>query len=262
MKILFDAYGQQIVTQVQTGTRLTGLFACLDAAQYSYDIASDQEPLNKTLSNEYNVLVLTTRMTVPYTVAELNAITNFVVNGGGLWCMANHAGFNLSGINNNHTRYTGSVCSTFWSALEAAAYSSNTNTSEVDLTEGNLTSHPTIVGQEGWPLADGSNSMLVSKIATRSFCGVYQNAFSENIAGLDNLPNVWNVQSKKPVTQGVQWAIGLSNPNSVGKGRVVICGDSGWIADTTSNYPGPGEFQNGDNAQYTLNTLSWLANIE
>ncbi|WP_298513309.1 hypothetical protein [uncultured Kordia sp.] len=258
MKILFDRYGQQIQVQINQGNRLTGMFETLTEANYAYDIA--QGALSDATLNGYDVLILTNRMDDPFEKAELEAITNFVTNGGGLWCMANHSGFNLGNINNNHVRYTGSVCSTFWSAYEAAAYSStDRQDNEVPLTGTNLSNHPTIIGAKGWPIVKGGTTTVVSSIVTRSFCAVYPNAFSTSIAALEGLKYVVNTQSSKPITNGVLWSIGLSDPKSVGKGRVVICGDSGWLGNTDSDWPGPGEYQNGDNAQYMLNTVTWLS---
>lgn len=258
MKILFDLYGQQIQAQVNQGNRLTGMFATLNDAGYAYDIAKGG--LSDTALTGYDVLILTTRMDNPFEKEELAAITNFVKNGGGLWCMANHAGFSLGNIDNNHVRYTGSVCSTFWSAYEAAAYSStNSANNEVSLTGSNLSNHPTITGQNGWPIVKGGNSTVVNTVVTRSFCAVYPNQFSQSIGALQGLNYVENTQNKAPITAGVLWSIGLSDQDNVGKGRVVICGDSGWLGNTNSNWPGPGEYQNGDNAQYMLNTVTWLS---
>ncbi|MBC8754592.1 hypothetical protein H2O64_07895 [Kordia sp. YSTF-M3] len=258
MKILFDRYGQQVQVQLNKKDRLTGMFNTLDEAGYVYDIAAGA--LSSSALAGYDVLILTTRMDNPFETDELAAITAFVKNGGGLWCMANHSGFNLGNINNNHVRYTGSVCSTFWSAYEAAAYSSTDHVNnEVTLTGANLSDHPTISGKDGWPIVSGGSSTQVDTIVTRSFCAVYTNAFTDTITLLENLDYVENTQSKLPITNGVMWSIGLSNAESVGSGRVVICGDSGWLGDTDSNWPGPGEYQNGDNAQYMLNTVTWLS---
>lgn len=256
MNILFDHYGAQVQAQQRYHDRLTGLFATIESAGYSYSIAEGE--LSNSVLNGVDVLVLTTRMTQPYSTSELSAITNFVTNGGGLWCMANHSGFGLNMINDNFLRYVSAVSSTYWTAYEAAAYSKTSKPTQVPLTGDNLASHPTIVGNEDWPLAPNSDSVTVSEVVTRSFCGVYPNAFSDPVCNLENLSGVVNTQNDQPVTSGVVWAIALDNSDLTGSGRVIVCADSGWLGNTDSTHPGPGEFQNGDNPQYALNTLTWL----
>ncbi|MDG1331733.1 MAG: hypothetical protein P8P74_05345 [Crocinitomicaceae bacterium] len=261
MKILFDRYGQQVQTQLDTDDRLNGLFETLTNAGFDYDISWGE--LTTEMLDDYDVLVLTNRMNDPFLQSELAAITQYVSGGGGLWCMANHAAFGDDNLNNNHVRYTGSVCSTYWSAYEAAAYSksSSAENSAVTLSDSNLSDHPTITGESNWPITEGFRSQLVESIVTRSFCAVYPNSFSETVASLRGLGNVENIQNGEPVTDGVVWNIALSEVAPVGRGRVVIGGDAGWLGDTTSTVPGPGEFQNGGNPQYALNSLSWLGQL-
>ena len=257
MKILFDRYGAQVAEQIKSKNRLTGLIKVMEDAKYDWEIAPGALD-SKTLQGK-DVLVLTTRMTTPYSTAELTAITDFVIGGGGLWVMANHAGFSQAMINDNFTRYVSAVSSTFWTAYEPAAYDQKPGLpTRVNLNGTNLAGHPTLNGKKGWPVASSSSSVRVSEVVTRSFCGVYPNAFSDPICRLNNLPTVQNSQSELNITTGVVWALSLSQPRLTGEGRVVICGDSGWLGDVNSNVPGPGEFQNGDNPQYALNTLTWL----
>jgi hypothetical protein len=78
-------------------------------------------------------------------------------------------------------------------------------------------------------------------VVTRSFCGVYQNYFSDAIATLADLDNVINTQTDQAVTEGVVWALALEKSQVTGPGRVVICGDSGWLGSENSKSPGPGE---------------------
>lgn len=256
MNILFDRYGAQVQAQLQSHDRLTGLFTTIESAGYSYSIADGE--LSSSVLDGVDVLVLTTRMTRAYSTTELSAITDFVTNGGGLWCMANHAGFSLNMIDDNFVRYVSAVSSTYWTAYEAAAYSKTSRPTEVPLTGDNLADHPTIVGNDGWPLAPDSTSVTVTEVVTRSFCGVYPNAFSDPVCNLENLDGVVNTQNNTPVTPGVVWAVALNNSSLTGSGRVIVCADSGWLGNTDSTRPGPGEFQNGDNPQYALNTITWL----
>lgn len=258
MKILFDAYGAQILADGGTGSRLSGLYAALDSQEVNYEhrVASGALTSNDLVG--IDILVLTTRMETPYTVAELTAITLFVQRGGGLWCMANHGGFNQSRIMDNFTRYVSTVSSTFWTSYEAAAYLRLNAPTEVILDKSNLSSHEIISGNPSWPILGGKKTNEISEVVTRSFCGIYPNAFADTICTLNNLNGVVNAQNNQPITQGVVWAMALENVDVVGAGRVVIGADSGWLGDTTSMNPGPGEFQNGDNAQFAINVLSWL----
>ncbi len=70
-----------------------------------------------------------------------------------------------------------------------------------------------------------------------------------------------NFQDRTPVTPGVVWAASLEQADVTGNGRVVIGADAGWLGNTDSDWPGPGQFQNGDNPQYALNTLAWLGRL-
>lgn len=259
MKILFDRYGAQIESPCPD--RLTAFFDAICAVDdWSYDIA--RGALSRETLQGYDVLVLTTRKTLGFTVDELNAIISFVqTDGNGLWCMANHAAFNSTQLNNNQVRYTGAVASTFFSSYEAAAYQATTPDTPVCLKGPNLGTQEIIVGNSNWPLYGSNSSSAISQVVTRSFCGIYPNHFGDTIAALAGLDNVVNHQDDAPITPGVLWAIALDGSDVTRSGRVVICADSGWIANTQSTRPGPGEFQNGDNPQFALNTLSWLAQL-
>ncbi len=267
MRILFDGYGSQIEVQMKTSDRLQAFLDAINAVDgWNYGISSGA--LSTDALEGYDVLVLTTRMWQGFTTDELSAIITFVqTDGNGLWCMANHAPFNnkmqngQSQLNNNHVRYTSAVASTFFSSYEAAAYSAKTGDTSVPLTGSNLGSQEIISGNNNWPLYGSNTSSKIKTVVTRSFFGIYPNHFGHTIAALAGLDNVINYQDNAPITSGVLWAIALDGDHVTGTGRVVICADSGWIANTQSRHPGPGEFQNGDNPQFALNTLSWLAQL-
>ncbi len=259
MNILFDRYGTQVEAELEKGDRLTALFSTISDSGWTCEIADgDLSPAGLA---GCQALVLTTRISRGFTSAELDAIIEFVHGGGGLWCMANHAAPSVGRLADNYVRYTGSVASTFFTSYEATAYMSTTPGAPVSLTGSNLTDHPIIRGRPDWPLAQEHDSSLVETVVTRSFCGVYPNDFSHSIVLMENLDDVVNCQTRKPVTAGVVWALSLEGEQVTGKGRVVVCADSGWLGNTESTWPGPGMFQMGDNPQFTLNTLSWLGMV-
>ena len=128
---------------------------------------------------------------------------------------------------------------------------------EVPLSGDNLEDHPIITGSDSWPaLADGGSSR-VSSVVTRSFSALYPNSFARAVVNLRGQPDIINTQDLSGVTSGVLFQMAIEGGPAM-DGRVVLCGDSGWIGDTDSARPGPGEIQNGDNAQFALNTLAWL----
>lgn len=260
MKILFDKYGAQIVAQEKSKTRLTMLFSAITDAGWNFDIAPGA--LTAKLLENYDVLVLTTRMDIAYPAETIEAIYNFVQKqGGGLWCMGNHAPFNSTQLNNNHLRYVSAISSTFFTGYQPAAYSATSANTPVPLEGDNLGAHEIITGNSNWPLYNDNKTSAIKKVVTRSFCGIYPNAFFDKISGLDGLSNVENTQDKLPVTKGVLWALASKEGKLTGYGRVVIGADSGFIANIDSVFPGPGEFSNGDNPQFCLNTLAWLARL-
>ncbi len=275
LNILFDEIGQQIQMQQDYGNRLSGknsLFDTIESAGWNHRIGA----ISKFDLPDADVLVLTNRVTQGYTRQELTLIVEFVRSGKGLWCMSNHAPFHASDVGsqmNDHIRYDSAVSTTFLTSYQAAAYQGPGPT-EIPLEGTNLTCHPIILGNPGWPLAHGKKTSAVGSVVTRSFCGVYQNDFTSTIAGLQGLDNVINYQYTRkikirgkedeirpPVSIGVVWAVSLEGFDVTGNGRVVIGADAGWLGNTYSTKPGPGEFQNGDNPQYALNTLAWLGRL-
>ncbi len=62
------------------------------------------------------------------------------------------------------------------------------------------------------------------------------------------------------IRQTVGWAATMQGSRFVGTGRIIFCGDSGWIADV-SGASDTGMFQNGDNDQFAANCLAWLAGL-
>jgi hypothetical protein len=261
MKILFDRYGAQVqATLGPSPDRLDPLFDAITRAGWTSEIASG-ELLPPDLA-PYDVLVLTTRMKQGFSDAELAAISGFVQSGRGLWSMANHAGFSIaSQTEKDFLKYNSAVASMFFTSLEAAAYSIPGPAIPVPLSGSNLTDHPIISGNPGWPIYSPGGNSRISTVVTRSFCGVYQNYFSDAIATLADLDNVINTQTDQAVTEGVVWALALEKSQVTGPGRVVICGDSGWLGSENSKSPGPGEFEKPDNPQFALNTLAWLGGL-
>ena len=153
------------------------------------------------------------------------------------------------------------MASTFLTGYQPAAYqNSSSGSAEVPLTGGNLADHPIILGEAAWPIASGSSGVQVTEVVTRSFCGVYPNSFTSTVVGLQDLDDVVNAQDGGPVTGGVAWALALDG-GAAGSGRVVIGADAGFLGNDDSTWPGRGEFQNGDNAQYALNSLAWLGQL-
>ena len=270
MNILFDYWGAQ--EQAQLGlqpndpSRLGPLYDQITAAGWTYN--TGPETVDSSSLDGVDVFVLTSRWAQPWMLSELKALSAFVLNGGGVWNMANHAPFNAfppPGDLDNYVRYPSAIASTFFTSFEAAAYQipnpQHLPTGiPVNLTGSNLGDHPIINGQSGWPIATNSSSVVVSEVVTRSFCGIYPNDFGSTVCGLSGLSTVLNLQNNSAITDGVLWAMAVEGQNVTGSGRVLVMGDSGWLASVNSGSPGPGEYENGDNEQFSLNCLAWLGN--
>ena len=264
MKILFDKYGEQVQSILIKGNanRLSDFFSAIDAVNgWSHDIS--QGTLSSTVldRSKVDVLILTDRMDQPFAVSELDAIIEFVKSGGGVWCMANHGAFSGNQLDNNHLKYASAVATTFFTAYQPAAYALPTLVPPVLLTGSNLFDHEIITGNDNWPLYGENASTAIGTVVTRSFCGIFPDDFGAPIVGLAVLDKVVNKQNGKPITSGVLWASALDDAKNFGAGRVVIGADCGWLGNTNTNDPGPGQFTEGDNPQYALNTIAWLGRL-
>jgi hypothetical protein len=255
LRILFDRYGEQVQVHLSQGGRLAGLFAFLDTAGWHKEIA--EGPLTLPELARHNVLALTNRTSVPYTRHELEAIVQFVRDGGGLLCMANQAAESARTVEdqmNNHVPYDSAVASTFFVSFQAAAYRSVLPKGPVILTGPNLGNHPIIRGDTGWPIANGKNKTTIEAVASERFCGIFPDTCSKVIVSLRDLgDSVRDLQDNRPVRDGVVWAVALDSGHVTAGGRVVICADASWVGQVTTG--------TGDNAQLAANILAWLGKV-
>ena len=262
IKILFDELGQQVAVHETHGDRLTGFYRVIDHQGWQREVG----PVTAANLADVNVLVLTNRVQAGYSAQEICDVVNFVHDGGGLWCMANHAAFNGNSASNqlnNHVRFDSAISTTFFTDFKAAAYQSTDPAERFVTLEGdNLKDHPILNGgPSSWPSLRQNGNREIHKVVTRSFCGVYTNSLSTTLVGLDGLDHVANTQTGEGVGPRVAWAVALEGENVTGQGRAVICADAGWLGDVESSTPGPGAFQEPYNPQFALNTLSWLAKL-
>ncbi len=258
IKILFDELGLQVSVHTTRGDRLTGFYSIIDLQGWQRDVG----PVTAANLADVNVLVLTNRVEEGYSAQEISTIVNFVHDGGGLWCMANHAA-STSNLLNNYVRFDSAISTTFFTDFQAAFYQSTDPQERFVTLEGNnLKDHPILNGGlPSWPVLQQSGNKEIDKVVTRSFCGVYTNSLATTLVGLDGLAHVENSQTGEGVGDRVVWAVALDDENVTGRGRVVICADAGWLGDEESTFPGPGAFQKPYNPQFALNTLSWLAKL-
>ena len=175
----------------------------------------------------YCLICVLTRLTdYPWSDSELDAIERWLRDGGSILLMSNHPPF-------------AAADSPLASRLDVrlgGCFDSNQNHSGdfACITPDHHTDHEIM-------------SDLSKDIVFNNSAHVYP--ASEACHILARLPDT-------PAEQGVFAVAG-----TVGNGRYVVCGDSGFIGNAETTYPGPGLIDRGDNRKFVMNILRWLCRI-
>ncbi|MCB9677638.1 MAG: hypothetical protein H6737_21210 [Alphaproteobacteria bacterium] len=246
--VLFDALCLQAMAEQQTGERMSGpggLFDVLERAGHTVRLGGLAD------LGDAQVLVLTTRHQVPYTLDEALAISAWVHAGGGLFCLSNHGLARAGMVAHNATVFDQTIASCFGTAFEP---SWNRVKPTALMTLGVV---GPLAGREGWPVAGDRTSSRVDRVTCNNCCGIFPSAVARVAVPLD-APGLRAALVDAPTTPGLAWASTIEG-GPAESGRVVLCADSGWLGNTTSRDPGPGLFQLEDNAQLALNAVTWLS---
>lgn len=247
-RVLFDEHGLQAAAERESGTRLSGdrsLLAVLEGAGCSVRFG----PI--TDLSAADVVVLTTRHLVPYTLDELLGLVAWVQAGGGLFCLSNHGLARPDRASHNATVFDGSVASCFGLSLEPS-WNRVKPTALMRLrVQGPL------AGQDGWPVVPGRSSTRVEWVTCNNCCGIHPSPVAEIAVPLEAV-GLRAALVDAPTTPGLSWMSTVEG-RMAGSGRVVLCADSGWLGNCGSTSPGPGLFQLEDHDQLALNVLSWLS---
>jgi hypothetical protein len=248
MKVLVDGNGLQTRAHAQDGKRLATFLARLAVLPDCHVTLTLEAPLTAELLGEQDVLVITTRkwQTSPYAPAELDCIAAFVRAGGGLLLMSNHGD-----VPGRHpldmTRSDALLARAFGVAIENAFFAHPEPNRLSEFCEADLlTTHPIIRGAAG--------EAPVRSLVTNNCCSI----ISPDGAPLVYLTGQMVDQRNGFPVQGRCFAVALENSAQVGRGRVVVVADSGFIGTEGTTFPGIGLIEHGDNARFARNAVRWL----
>ncbi len=264
--IIFDSMGAQVQVQNQTNDRLTTWTGALTSAGYTVNYTNYQDPIAPQLNGQ-NVFIITTHQytSVPknstpppihpnpipadynfgYSSSDLGGILTWVEAGGGLLLFVNHSNFPKQGAGPD------------WPINDiqlAAALGITTVFAAIGLTGSAMAVNPDAPSQ----ITSG-----VSSIQALDSGGIVVNS------GPIILPNITSSTVLVPLPNG--WkdsgALGYNNANlafsvlyTLGKGNVIVIGHSGITANTGTDWPSAGQIGAGNNLQFLMNCVAYLAN--
>ena len=248
MRVLVDGNGLQARAHAQDGRRLATFLALLRGLPGCHVTLTPEAPLTAGLLQDQDVLVITTRkwQTSPYASTELDYIAAFVRQGGGLLLMSNHGD-----VPGRHpldmTRSDALLAREFGVEIENAFFADPEPKRLSEFCEPDLLrTHRIIRGAAG--------EEPVRAIVTNNCCSIV----APDGAPLVRLTGRMTDQRNGFSAQGRCFAVALENSAQVGKGRVVVVADSGFIGTAGTTFPGVGLIEHGDNARFALNAVRWL----
>jgi hypothetical protein len=248
MRVLVDGNGLQARAHAQDGRRLATFLALLRDLRACHVTLTPETPLTADRLAEQAVLVITTRkwQTSPYAPEELTGIPDFVQRGGGLLLMSNHGD-----VPGRHpldmTRSDALLARVFGVAIENTFFAHPEAHTLSEFSAANLlTTHPIICGAA----AEAS----VRSLVTNNCCSIR----APDAAPLVGLAGQMTDLRNNFPCQGRCFAVALADCAPVGRGRVVVVADSGFIGTAGTTFPGIGLIEHGDNARFALNAIRWL----
>lgn len=249
MKVLIDSCGLQARCHAQDGIRLASFLEQLERIPACRSAFSPVGELSARLLSEQDVLVISTRKEFPYSSDEMAAIADFIRQGGGLLLMTNHGD-----IPNRYpidlTRHDAVLARAFGVSIETTFFAHPDSHTRVELGgSALLADHPVIVGAVG--------DAPVRSIAISNCCSL-SSRHGDPLIRLSG--GIIDHRNGYPA-QGRCFAVALdafSPANSLARGRVVVCADSGFIGTPGTTFPGPGLIGHCDNGRFVMNAVRWL----
>ena len=271
-KVLFDSRARQARTHKEDGLRLLTLLDALRERAAPRVAFSADSALSADELRAWQVLIVTTRVNFArdagfesaYTAGELDAICEFVRAGGGLLLMSNHADLSIGDYEvADHTRFDAMLAARFDVTIERTFFAHRENLARVgtQLQRGHQTLSTLSAGclAEHHPIIRGADAETrVRSIVTNNGCSI-RSPLGTGIVAWSGETVDW--RNGLPVADRL-FAHAIDGPIDVGptlRGRVVTVADSGFIGSDGTTRPGPGLIGRGDNLQFVLNAVSWLA---
>ena len=253
MRILFDRNGLQASVHLGDYLRLSVLVTELFYAN-NWISFSSEEALTADELSEVDVLVITTRIALPfpwveeveYTDQEIKDISDFVHRGGGLLLMSNHA--DRPGNTFDARKHDAVLAEQFGITLEPTFFG-NPRREKTRITAPLFKKeHPIIAG------ADDDNP--VESIITNTFCSIIANNGECIVSIPEEVIDLRDGCSQEG--RGFAWALEGEQIKPGAKGRIVVVADSGFIGTEITTMPGPGLIGHGNNLRFVNNSIRWL----
>jgi len=223
----WDEESQEKVDQAK-GRRLEAFIAVMKSCGYSPEPSKgDPDELRLPMLQNYQCLVLTSRIN-QFSQHELNDIPAFVSQGGSLLIMSNHPPFEA--MDDVLARKLGF-------SYKSLSYPWHKGMGGVTTIKDDcLKEHPATKGLKKGIVFN--NSCIIS---------LKDKGFS-TLALLPGESSPENI-----------FAVAKDNLFGKKSGRVVAVADSGFVGESSTLFPGPGQWKMGDNAKFITQIFQWLA---
>ncbi|MFT5113321.1 MAG: hypothetical protein ACI8P9_002650 [Parasphingorhabdus sp.] len=200
---------------------------------------------NSGLKNADLLLVLTRSERFPFTENELDEIEKFVANGGNLLLMTNHGSVVDRPEFGDYTVQDGRLARRFGVHLVSACFRT--------LPEDILTYLP--VNEDAQWITDPAGLQAIQLLATNTCCGI-DPRLSAGKAVVKLPPGMQDTGPQKFASGSYNFCQTVDAGGA--SGRVMVCADSGILAEPEVEGTGPGLFEEVDNAAFILSSIDWL----
>jgi hypothetical protein len=251
MRVIFDSSSLQAQYHLRDNHRLSTIITELISNQNIVIFSSLPELDDQELNNS-DVLLITTRFPRNYSTDEIQIIRNFIIAGGGLLLMSNHADWpsrNLKDLRQHDAKLA--VACDIGITFEPTFFRHFEDSEKTILSRKTLNkNHPIISG--------ASSGNPVRSVLTNTCCSIDVKVGDCIVSLSSEMVDKRNQYS--PDGRCFAHAIdGSLHQESKFEGRVVSLADSGFIGTDGTSYPGPGLIGHGDNLRFIINTIRWLS---
>jgi hypothetical protein len=187
------------------------------------------------------LLILTTRFRLcPYSALELDAIDAFLQRGGSLWMMTNHS--RVPGTQMwDFTTEDGRLANRLGVKIRDACFRMPGGLARLD--DAGETAHEVLLDDSGHRSVE---QVVVNNCSAFSADGLQPVLYTRSEM-IDDGPQNMNAHGQL-----------FAATTKVGRGRVLVTGDSGFVCEPNVPGSGPGLIDKGDNLQFILNAARWL----
>ncbi len=251
MRILFDSNSLQVSQHLRDNRRLSTLITKLIYDKHTINFSSPKNIEKKELDDTH-VLVITTRFPNEYSSFEIQIISEYIEDGGGLLIMSNHADWPSKKLQDFriHDAKLLSECD-LQIEFEQTFFRNKNAKQKTTLSDSHFNqSHPIITG--------GVFGKSIKSIVTNTSCSIIGSE-GDSIVSISN-DMVDKRNNLPPIDRSFTHSLEINTTKgSMKSGRIVAIADSGFIGTDGTSNPGPGLIGWGDNLHFLSNSILWLA---